>query len=238
MKRSCCGCGHVFTLKRKVRVSADKSMGKAVKRRRALETVEDTSRRQEQNRTRMASMRACESQEQTLRRQEQNRTRMASMRASESQEQTLRRQEQDRTCTASMRASETQEQTLQRQKQDRTHRANKRKRSLLVEDAIAAFHSEIKLGPDFVCTCCHRMMYQKSVVPCNKVKYTKTSADVIQKVFSADLSYISSGGEEWICKTCDRLLSRDYMPVQAKANGLQLCEVPPELSDLNPLELR
>ena len=31
VKRSCCGCGHVFTLK-----SADKSMGKAVKRRRAL----------------------------------------------------------------------------------------------------------------------------------------------------------------------------------------------------------
>ena len=96
------------------------------------------------------------------------------MRASESREQTLRRQEQDRTCTASMRASETHEQTLRRQELDRTHRANKRKRNLLVEDAIAAFHSEIKLGPDFVCTCCHRMMYRKSVVPCNKVKYTKT----------------------------------------------------------------
>ena len=37
VKRSCCGCGHVFTLKRKVQVSADKSMGKAVKRTRALE---------------------------------------------------------------------------------------------------------------------------------------------------------------------------------------------------------
>ena len=79
VKRSCCGCGHVFTLKRKVQVSADKSMGKAVKRRRALETVEDT-----------------------LRRQAQNRTRMASMRASETHEQTLRRQEKDRICTASM----------------------------------------------------------------------------------------------------------------------------------------
>ena len=78
-KGSCCGCGHVFTLKRKVEVSADKSMGKAVKRRRALETVEDT-----------------------LRRQAQNRTRMASMRASETHEQTLRRQEQDRICTASI----------------------------------------------------------------------------------------------------------------------------------------
>ena len=74
---------------------------------------------------------------------------------------------------------------------------------MLVEGAIAAFHSEIKLGLDFVCTCCHHMMYQKSVVPCNKVKNTKTSADVLQKVFSADLSYISSDGEEWICKTCD-----------------------------------
>ena len=63
VKRSCCGCGHVFTLKRKVQVSADKSMGKAVKRRRALETVEDTLRRQAQNRTCMASMRASETHE-------------------------------------------------------------------------------------------------------------------------------------------------------------------------------
>ena len=76
VKRSCCGCGHVFTMKKKVQVSADKSMGKAVKRRRALETVEDTLRRQAQNRT--------------------------SMRASETHEQSLQRQEQDRICTASM----------------------------------------------------------------------------------------------------------------------------------------
>ena len=79
VKRSCCGCGHVFTLKRKVQVSADKSMGKAVKRRRALETVEDTLRRQAQNRTRIASMRTSETHEQTLRRQEQDRICIASM---------------------------------------------------------------------------------------------------------------------------------------------------------------
>ena len=119
-------------------------------------------------------MRASETHKQTLQRQEQDRTCTASMRASETHEQTLQRQELDRTRMASMRASETHEQTLRRQEQDRTHRANKRKRSLLVEDAIAAFHSEIKLGPDFVCTCCHRMMYRKSVVPCNKVKYRKS----------------------------------------------------------------
>ena len=107
-----------------------------------------------------------------------------------------------------------------------------------VECAVSAFHSEVKLGPDYVCTCCHRMMYRKSVIPCNKAKYTKAGADAVQKVFSADLSYISFDGKQWVCRTCDRTLKRGNMPLQAKANGLQLCQVPPELSSLNALELR
>ena len=57
-------------------------------------------------------------------------------------------------------------------------------------------------------------------------------------MFSADHRYISNDGDEWVCKTCDRALKRRVMPLQAKANGLQLCNVPPELSDLNALELR
>ena len=88
---------------------------------------------------------ASETREQTLLRQEQDRICTASMSASETHEQTLRRQEQNRTRMASMIASETREQTLRRQEQDRTHRANKRKRSLLVEDAIAAFHSKYSI---------------------------------------------------------------------------------------------
>ena len=82
------------------------------------------------------------------------------------------------------------------------------------------------------------MMYRKSVVQCNKGKYAKASPDLLQNVFSANLNRISSDGKEWICKTCDRSLTRGSMPLQAKANGLQLCEVPPELSGLNALELR
>ena len=57
-------------------------------------------------------------------------------------------------------------------------------------------------------------------------------------MFSANLSHISNDGKEWICKTCDRALARGSMPLQAKANGLQLPEIPPELSGLNALELR
>ena len=43
------------------------------------------------------------------------------------------------------------------------------------------------------------------------------------------LRYVSDN--EWMCKTCDRALKRGVMPLQAKANGLQLSEIPPELSD-------
>ena len=78
-RRSVCECGHAFTLKREAHITASSP----VKRKRALESLEDALRRQESNRTRMASMRASETQEQTLERLEQNRTRIASMRASE-----------------------------------------------------------------------------------------------------------------------------------------------------------
>ena len=54
----------------------------------------------------------------------------------------------------------------------------------------------------------------------------------------ANLRYITNDGNEWICKTCDRALMGGSMPLQAMANGLQLSDVPPELSHLNALELR
>ena len=62
--RSVCECDHAFTLKREARINASSP----VKR---LESMEDTLRRQQKNRTRMVSMRGSETQEQTLERLEQ-----------------------------------------------------------------------------------------------------------------------------------------------------------------------
>ena len=115
---------------------------------------------------------------------------MASMRASETQEQTLERLEQNRTRIASMRASETLHVKLHKRRKNKEAMANARTRTVLIESAIAAIHSEVKLGPESVSTCFHRMMYRKSVVACNKGKYTKTSTDVLHKVFSPDYSYM------------------------------------------------
>ena len=55
-RRSICECGHAFTLKREAR----NTVSSPAKRKRALESLEDTLRRQENNRIRMASMRSSE----------------------------------------------------------------------------------------------------------------------------------------------------------------------------------
>ena len=66
VRRSVCKCGHVFTLKRETHIMASSPM----KCKRALKSMEDTMRRQEKNRTGMASMRGSETQQQTLERLE------------------------------------------------------------------------------------------------------------------------------------------------------------------------
>ena len=79
------------------------------------------------------------------------------------------------------------------------------------------------------------MMYRKSVIVCNGANYKKASTEILQEVFSSNLRYISSDGKEWMCKTCDRILKRGTLPLQANA---LLFPVPLELSGLNVLELR
>ena len=41
------------------------------------------------------------------------------------------------------------------------------------------FTSAIKEGPDYVCTCCHRLMYHKTVVEFNASKYSKVSGQLM-----------------------------------------------------------
>ena len=111
--------------------------------------------RREKEKACKASMRATESSEQTVLRREKDK---ASMRATETGEQTVQRREKDKACKASMRATESSEQTFQRREKDKVHKDSMRKPSnISAEQAIVHFHSDIENGPDFVCTCCHRL---------------------------------------------------------------------------------
>ena len=108
-----------------------------------------------------------------------------------------------------------------------------------IEAAKTCFVQAVQEGPHYVCTCCHRLMYRKTVVEFKPIKYLgKLTDDIYQSVFSPDLLQISAQGVIWVCKTCDCSLKQGKMPAQAKANNLFLDDIPQELSDLNEMEIR
>ena len=148
----------------------------------------------------------------TARRQQHDRACKAKKRESETAVETARRQQHDRAYKAKKRESETVVETAQRWKQNRAYMANRRALVVSMEKYITDFQSKIKQGPEFVCTCCHRLMYKQTVIPCTKTKYTKASNELLEQIFSAEHNYISSDGMQWICKTCNAVLKRGNMP--------------------------
>ena len=62
--------------------------------------------------------------------------------------------------------------------------------------------------------------------------------NIIKTVFNTETVRPGLNGKLYICVTCKRALKTSKMPTQAVANSLQLCPIPPELSDLNDLEER
>ena len=105
------------------------------------------------------------------------------------------------------------------------------------EDAINAFKKSKKEFPEFVCTCCHRMMFKKSVTTFNINKY-KMDAQWVSRSLRWEFRCKKNEQEEYICITCHRTLVRQKMPCQAVANGLLLPPIPDELQHLSRLEVR
>ena len=79
------------------------------------------------------------------------------------------------------------------------------------------------------------MMYKHSVVIFKPTKYTQASPELLGRIDKH--CYVSYDDNQWICKTCDSSLSRNMLPLQAKANCLVFDTVPPAL-ELNSLELK
>ena len=106
-----------------------------------------------------------------------------------------------------------------------------------IEDASRFFLAAVKEGPDFVCTCCHRLMYRKTVIQFRPAKYTKLSDKLLHQLFPPIL-YTSAQQKIWVCSTCDSALKKGNMPNQAKANNLLLEPIPQQLKDLNEMEIQ
>ncbi|XP_035683454.1 uncharacterized protein LOC118420666 [Branchiostoma floridae] len=196
----------------------------------------------QQRRTRLCKIKAKIAQTRENETPQQRRTRLCKNkgRTAQTRENETPQQRRTRLCknkgrTAQTRENETPQQRRTRLSKDRNKTAEGRAiQTHSIESASKSFQEKIKEGPTYVCCVCHRLMFKKSVVRFNedRPKYklsTNEWADIMNNLYH-DCS--------WICNTCHTTMDRGEMPALAKANGLQLADVPEELQNLRPLERR
>ena len=104
-------------------------------------------------------------------------------------------------------------------------------KDLTIDESIKRFHSDIAIGPLYVCSCCHQTWFRKSV---SMLKNTHISAES-KRLHCTD--FTSVGNEEWICHTCLSALRESKPPKLSVANGMKWPDKPPELN-LHQLEER
>ena len=200
-----------------------------------LETQEQASQRKRRNLSCKQIRKAQETEESSLERKERNKQSASKRRKLETEERTGIRRQNDHACKSRRRLfiEKNYETEIRRQKDRDQHRS---RLTSTIEKATAKFLEKIKIGAQFVCSCCNRLMYRNNVVLYNKKKYSNSEDNLLEKALCSP--YISNDGNEYICKTCDHLLKRNTLPTQSVGNGLKLDEVPPELNKLNELEVR
>ena len=94
---------------------------------------------------------------------------------------------------------------------------------------IKQFHSDISVGPLYVCTCFHQTWFRKSVA---LLKNTHIPAESRIQYCTG---FISVNNEEWACQTCLRALRERKCPKLSVANGMKWPDKHAELN-LHQLE--
>ncbi len=145
----------------------------------------------EQDRLRKISSRDKMSPETKADTKEQDRLRKVSSRHQMSPEKKADTKEQDRLRKVSSRHQmSTEEQNLQRQENTKS-RATKRKldkqKVISIQEAAENFHRKCCELPEYVCTCCHRLLWKQSVVPFKIENYNKNN-DVIKNALQRKFS--------------------------------------------------
>ena len=100
-----------------------------------------------------------------------------------------------------------------------------------IEVCIKQFHSNISVGPLFVCTCCHQTWFRKSV------SVLKNTYIPVQSKRLYCTKFASVNNEEWVCHSCLTALRNSKVPKLSVVNGMKWPEKPREF-DLHQLEER
>ncbi len=123
------------------------------------------------------------------------------------------------------------EKDLEREKNRQSHaikRKHDKQKVITIEEAAENFRRKCHELPEYVCTCCHRLLWKQSVLKFKIDNYDKTN-NVIKMCFESEFLKETRPGEMYICTTCNGDLKKrkPIMPAQAVANGLRLDPTPP-----------
>jgi len=174
-------------------------------------------------------------------RQRLNREHKQQVRSEETPELNEKRKKLNREHMLQVRSEETPAETACRKQRDTA--IAKMKRQLLndkpvsIEMATNNFRISAKEMPEFVCTCCHRLLFKQSVVEFKQEKYN-LDYQVVSDALQQRYRKLSSDGIVYTCCTCNQALKRPRIPSQAVANRPELQEIPDTLNGLNDLERR
>ncbi|XP_062571568.1 uncharacterized protein LOC134233602 [Saccostrea cucullata] len=101
-------------------------------------------------------------------------------------------------------------------------------------------------GIDYVCCCCHRLLFVNQVQKCDRQIYCKD--ELVRNVSNLCLQEIyfhkctdscpdgCTRSTLWICYTCHRKIMSGNIPAEAVYNEMHLEDIPEELTNMNNLE--
>ena len=86
-------------------------------------------------------------------------------------------------------------------------------------DKVESFLQQVEQGLYYICTICHRSLYQYSVRLCKHKKYKILTPELYHSVKSFDERL-------YICETCHKHLNKNEIPCQAVCNKMAVDPIP------------
>ncbi|CAF2796522.1 unnamed protein product [Rotaria sp. Silwood2] len=102
---------------------------------------------------------------------------------------------------------------------------------------LKEFRNIIEEGPDYICISCGITFFRNQVIPFMKDKYVKQNMSFEMSEYIPSYFIDASSSEHrWICRLCSYKIKKQQLPSRALLNKLEVCQIPPELTNLNNLE--
>lgn len=138
-----------------------------------------------------------------------------------------------------MRMREEYSKNPERQREASRQRAQNKKRDSSAN--LEQYTKETTFGPEFVCICCHKGLFENQVLEFND----KRKSQISPYIFKASCKPVDKSSpfndpmgldRKFVCKDCFKKMKKKIMPASSVMNGLHVERLPPELADLTDME--